>query len=430
MQEVLGERFDPEPGAVLVLNAQLRLRIAVRSGDQCPESFANLFAVARMDKREKAGADQILVGVAEEPQRRGADVRECQFDVEQRHAAPALFDERSKALLALLEIGLRALPLGDVAHKRGHRLFLAEADGVDEHLDLELLAVRATQRRLQPSRREPAGDDVLQRWEGLSKRVADRVASLEPEDRFRLRIPLDHDAAPVDGHHRVERRCDELLHPRFRTVQSLIAAGALQSFAEKVGGRLEETDFVLLERALRGRVDEQDAECTRRGRDDDAGAAAHAVIVAQMRQLESRLLFEIVERHRRAGQRDVHGDRFVLFVVIAAVREGWIRADRGANLDASRGRDFQRAAMVHAEGHLNERTGLAEENRRIDAGERGLSELGDGDFLAIARLDLLAQTQQLRLARVRRAPDDVKRLLLIGHISVAFRLTPLPGLCS
>ena len=149
-----------------------------------------------------------------------------------------------------------------------------------------------------------------------------------------------------------------------------------------------------------------------------------------MRGLEARLLLQVVERHRRAGQRDVHGQRFVLFVIIATVSESRIRADRRAHLDPSGRRDFQGPAMVDAEGHLHECAGLTEKDGGIDAGESSLSQLGDGDLLAIARLDLLAQTQQFRFARVRRAADNMKWLLLIGHSCVPFRLTPLPSSCS
>jgi hypothetical protein len=53
-----------------------------------------------------------------------------------------------------------------------------------------------------------------------------------------------------------------------------------------------------------------------------------------------------------------------------------------------------------AQCELDERAGLAEEDQRIDAGERRLSELGDRDLLSIARFQLRAKLQHLRRTRV------------------------------
>ena len=69
--------------------------------------------------------------------------------------------------------------------------------------------------------------------------------------------------------------------------------------------------------------------------------------------------------------------------------------------------------MVDGEGELDERAGLAEEDVWIDAGERGLPELGDGGLLPIARLDLRAETSELGLPFRTAAGDEVERLLWI-----------------
>ena len=77
--------------------------------------------------------------------------------------------------------------------------------------------------------------------------------------------------------------------------------------------------------------------------------------------------------------------------------------------------------MIDAEGDLDERTRLAEEDERIDAGERGLAELGNRCFLPVARLDLGAKPMQFRL-RVRRvvAPaDEMERLGIFRHCNPA-----------
>ncbi|HKS24089.1 MAG TPA: hypothetical protein VJZ76_14895 [Thermoanaerobaculia bacterium] len=69
--------------------------------------------------------------------------------------------------------------------------------------------------------------------------------------------------------------------------------------------------------------------------------------------------------------------------------------------------------MIDAEGELNERAGLAEEDVRVDAGERGLPELGDGSLLPVAPLDLRAQARELGEPLRAAAGDEVERLLRI-----------------
>lgn len=74
--------------------------------------------------------------------------------------------------------------------------------------------------------------------------------------------------------------------------------------------------------------------------------------------------------------------------------------------------------MVDGEGELDERAGLAEEDVRIDAGERSLPELRDGGLLPVASLDLRAETSELGLPFRPPAGNEVERLLGIRRDSV------------
>src|SRR5436190_7202459 len=165
----------------------------------------------------------------------------------------------------------------------------------------------------------------------------------------------------------------------------------------------------------------EDSDAAACGRDDDAGAAADAVVVAQVLRLEARLLVEAGEDHRRAGDGDVHGHRLVLLIVALAMIEGGVRADGGAQHGAPGWGDLQDAAVVDRQGQLDERAGLAEEDVGIDAGERGLAELGDGRLLPVARLDLRAQSRELRAAFRTSAGNEVKGLSWIrdGDYAIA-----------
>ena len=78
--------------------------------------------------------------------------------------------------------------------------------------------------------------------------------------------------------------------------------------------------------------------------------------------------------------------------------ERFVGADGRAGEHAAAGSELERAAVRDAEGELDERAGLAEEDERIDAGERGLAQLRDRGLLPVARFDLRAQARQLRLA--------------------------------
>jgi hypothetical protein len=69
--------------------------------------------------------------------------------------------------------------------------------------------------------------------------------------------------------------------------------------------------------------------------------------------------------------------------------------------------------VLHAEGQLDQRAGLAEEDVGVDAGERGLPELGDGGLLPVAPLDLRAQARELGEPLRTAAGDEVERLLRI-----------------
>src|SRR5213594_1086003 len=145
-----------------------------------------------------------------------------------------------------------------------------------------------------------------------------------------------------------------------------------------------------------------------------------------MGALEARLMLQIAERHRRLGQAHINRDRFVFLIVAIAMEKCRIRSESSTDDDGPAGCHFQQAAVIDAEGQLDDRAGLAEEDGGIDAGERRLSEFGDRVFLAIARLDFRAQARKLGGGLgVRRPTDEVKRLLLLSHEMVAMRLTLL-----
>ena len=69
--------------------------------------------------------------------------------------------------------------------------------------------------------------------------------------------------------------------------------------------------------------------------------------------------------------------------------------------------------MLDAERELDQRACLTEKDVRVDAGERGLPELGDGGLLAVARFDLAAQTVELGF----RVTDQVKLWGGLAHLS-------------
>jgi len=74
--------------------------------------------------------------------------------------------------------------------------------------------------------------------------------------------------------------------------------------------------------------------------------------------------------------------------------------------------------VVDGEGQLDERAGLAEKDVGIDAGERGLPELRDGGLLPVARVDLRAQTRELRAAFRTTAGNEMKGLSWIRNAIV------------
>src|SRR5438128_3151868 len=102
------------------------------------------------------------------------------------------------------------------------------------------------------------------------------------------------------------------------------------------------------------------------------------------------------------------------------MRERGVRSEGGADDEASSARHLDGPNVVDLERRLEDSAGLAEQNRRVDAGERCLTELGDGILLPVPRLDLGAQTGQFRRCRlrVRGATDQMKRLFLFGHVSL------------
>src|SRR5205814_7616534 len=122
------------------------------------EDFARRLAVARMDVSEKTRLHQFALAVSEEALGRRADVGEREIGIEKRDAAPALLDQRAEPLLALLEIELGALAVGDVADERGVGLIVAAADRIDDDLDGKLVTVGASRDALETSARESACD--------------------------------------------------------------------------------------------------------------------------------------------------------------------------------------------------------------------------------------------------------------------------------
>ena len=138
-----------------------------------------------------------------------------------------------------------------------------------------------------------------------------------------------------------------------------------------------------------------------------------------MRALETRFVLEVLERHRPFRERDIHSDRVVLGVVVLAMRKCGVRSQRSAHDDLTARRDLQRAAVIDAEGQLDNRAGLTEEDGGIDAGESGLAEFGNRRLLSVAGLDLRLQPRQLCRCglRIRRATDELKRPSLLAHKS-------------
>ncbi len=141
------------------------------------------------------------------------------------------------------------------------------------------------------------------------------------------------------------------------------------------------------------------------------------MVIAEVRALETRFVIDVVEDHRRAGERNVHRDRLVLFVVVTAMGERRIRADRRQEHHPSIG-DLESARMIDLERHLHKRARLAEKDGRVDTGEGCLPQFGDGRLLTVTRLDLRPETLQLPLrgSGVVSAPaDQLKRMGNIGH---------------
>src|ERR1051326_5345926 len=134
VQEVLREAFEPDPRAVLVEEAELALELAVRRLEEIGEELARDLALARMDEAENAGAEEIGLAVTEKALGRGAGVGEGEAVVQQHDAAPALLDDGAEALLASLELLLRAAALGDVADERGEGLLARAPDRTDGDL--------------------------------------------------------------------------------------------------------------------------------------------------------------------------------------------------------------------------------------------------------------------------------------------------------
>jgi hypothetical protein len=116
--------------------------------------------------------------------------------------------------------------------------------------------------------------------------------------------------------------------------------------------------------------------------------------------LEPRLLGEVREGERAVREQGDHPQRLVFIGVAGAAQERLVPAERGADDHLPAAGDLEGAAVRDLEGHLHERAGLADQDQRIDAGERPLAQLRDGGLLPVARFQLGAQTGQLRIASV------------------------------
>ncbi len=261
MQHVLRERLQPDPHPVPVSKAQFALRLRRYSGGERAQHLAHRLAFARVDIGEEARAEQIVFAVAEQALGRGAAVMEGQLAAQQGHAAPALLHQRTEALLAFLELRLRALALRDVAQKCREGLIGAASDRLDRQLDRELLAVRAPRGGFDAAPGPRVVADGVEELRDLRRqRMAQNVWRPKAERGLGLRIPLDDDAGAVDAEDRVEGRVDELFETRLRFAPRRFRVRALNRLAEKTGGRLEERDLVVGERPLPAGVGEEHPE--------------------------------------------------------------------------------------------------------------------------------------------------------------------------
>ena len=272
VQQVLAEGLQPDPRAVLVEKAELRVRFPIGRRRELAEDFPRCLAVARMNESQETRIQQLALAVAEKALRRRSDVGEGQIGIEEGDATPAFLDQSTEALLALLELVVRPFPLRDIANEGAVCQIVARSHRIDHHLDGELLAVRATSHAFNASLRDSAGNRLEERRDDVAwKRPPHDIPRSQAERRLRLRIPLDDVRLTIDADHRIQRRVDQLLEARFRAVQRLLRPRALHGLAHEVGYRLEKADLEFLEFSRRAGVGQDDTECAAGGGDDHAG---------------------------------------------------------------------------------------------------------------------------------------------------------------
>jgi len=236
--------------------------------------------------------------------------------------------------------------------------------------------------------------------EALADRQSQHRARGNAENGLGLPIPFEHRQRAIHSDHGIERRGDELPQPRFRFVQRLLSARARERFADDVRRGAQKGQLIVGECSLVAGIGQDHAERSVLRADGHARAAAHSVIGAQVRGLESGLFVEFAERERSVGHQRDHAQRIVLVGIARAAKKCIVRAEGRTRHHPSAGRDLQRAAMRHLQRELHQRASLPEENEGIDPCQRRLTQLGDGDLLPIPRLQLRAQQRQLHRARV------------------------------
>ena len=320
---------------------------------------------------------------------------------------------------AILELLLRLLPLRDVAivdDDRADARLLQQvlSESFQPHPRAVLvaeaqLAVRFFVRRRENFVEHLPRDSHVARMNELEDAAADQLVLVVADQVMRRRAGEGEVRVRVEQHHAAPALLDDRAESFLALLERALRAGARDGLAGDVRAGAEERQFVVGERALVVAVGEEHAERTVLRADDHARAAAHAVVVAKMRALEARLFFEVRERERTVGEERDHADRLVFVFIAAAMEERRVRAEGGAEDHASARCDLQRAGMTDAQRELDERADLAEENERVDAGERGLPELRHRRFLAIARVELRAEARQFVIRSIARA-DEVKRL--------------------
>ena len=144
VQHVLRESFHPDPRPVLVHETELAVRFFARRRREIVEQLQRHMLLAWMNVVDQRAADHFVFVVADDVRGRRSGERKLQIGIEERDAAPALFENRAEAALALFELLLCAFAFGDVADERGEQTLAAGADRLDRDLDRKRFAVRAS----------------------------------------------------------------------------------------------------------------------------------------------------------------------------------------------------------------------------------------------------------------------------------------------